>query len=518
MSFAILFGDNLRRWLRLRGLALVVVACLVPPGLTAAWVFTHPDDVAVTAITYDAPPTAGHLVNITAAVRNLQKADVGAFNVSVQVGYFDNSTGTIAFNALKEQHFQVAHLAGGAETLLRMNWTPTPGTYIFRATADVDDRLPELEKLNNVRFVQAYVPFPPLKLNLPPSPPEAGNATRPTADVEVENITWEPGPIYAGKATTFDVTVRNHGPDRAVNATVDLSLHAATPFGYSQANYQSFSATVTLGAGNRTTASFPWPSADFGQYALLATVSSHGYNDPNRTNDVRVQEVFVDHQFIYQEPPPKATAKEFYRTTLRDLDLRLLIPLVALFYGAGVIDDERTNNGLAYVLTRPVPRWQVPLARFAALGVVGTFAILLGIGATYLLLLGLPQQAAGYFYWPLFFATLCLLAYGALFTAIGVAARRPYLVGLAYVLGLETLLLVGQNVLVNGQPLIQDWVGDVSLTNWMVKAFHGWDPNGPIRWLPHGADGLQGFLVVLGVIVAGLAAAAYLMHRKEFEA
>ncbi|MHB1260201.1 MAG: CARDB domain-containing protein [Thermoplasmatota archaeon] len=515
--FSLLLKDNLRSWLRLRGLALVLVACLVPPGLTAAWVFTHQADVSVADVGHDAESLVpNQLVNATATIRNEFGRPVGAFNVTLQIGYFENRSGVLSFRAVKEQASNVTGLPSHGETVLRMNWTAQPGTYIIRALADTDDKVAEIEERNNERYVQIQVRFPQFQPNFPRPPGPAPAAGIPAGDLAVETIAWQPD-LFANQATTFQVDVANLGAANATNATLRLRIHQATVFGYSATPLRTLTSTFNLTAGNDTTVTLAWTPTQVGQFAFLATVEpGPAMSDGNASNDNLVQEAFIDRQFLYQEPEPKATAKDFYRGTLENLHLKILIPLVALFFAAGVIEDQR--GSLAYLLTRPVPRWQIPVARYVAMMIVGSLALVAGIVATFILLLGLPQDASGYFYWPLLFGVACLAAYGALFTLMGVALRRPYLAGLVYVLGIETALYLGRTVMVNGRPLVQGWLAKLSLTQWMLDAFKGWNPARTGQWLPEGAAAMNGLGVMAAVAVVGLAAAAWLMSRREFEA
>ena len=513
MSFSLLFRDALRAWIRPRGIGLLLAAALLPAAFTGAWVFTHQADVDVSDVSHDAGTLElNKLVNVTATFTNRLDRDAGAFNATVQVGYFENRSGVLSFRAVKEQEFNTTGLGPGQSVRFTINWTTQPGTYILRGIADVDDDLPELEEKNNERYLQVYVPFPSVRFDVPSASAPPANASRPSADVSVEGITWPK--LFANQAATLQVALRNDGPGNATNATVRVRVHQATIFGYSATPARTLTATTNLTAGQSSTVDLAWTPTQVGQYALLADVQAREHSDPDPANDSLVQEAFIDREFLYEEPAPKATAKAFYRDTLQGLHLRVLIPLVALLFAAGVIEDERSRGSLAYLLTSPVPRWQIPLARFAAMAAIGVLGLAVGIMVTYFLLLGLPQDASGFFYWPLVFAAACLLAYGALFTAIGVAVRRPYLAGLVYLLGIEGALWLGRTVEVNDQPLVQDWVGKLSLTEWMVQAFQGWNPDAP-GWLPEGTPAMQALGVMLLVTVGGLAAAAYLMRRRE---
>lgn len=520
MPWTLLFRENLASSLRSRGLALVLLAALVPPALTAAWVFSHQADVTAADVSFEpAALTLEAPVNVTATVANEFDEPAGPFNVTVRIGYFEvvGAAAEPTFREIRAETFRSDGLAPGErESFTLRNWTAQAGTFIFQVLADSDDELKEIEERNNDRFVQAVVRVPQFERQALLVP--AGNATAgaPQADLNVTVLSWEPSEVYQNQQANVTVRVRNDGPG-AVNATVRLQAYRATVLGYSATPSPNLSRTVAIGPGNETEVTFQWRPTLVAQYAVVASAEAGPVgHDADTADNSRAEVTFVDRRFVYEPPEPKATAKDYYRDILGVLHLKLLIPLVALFYAAGTLEDERARGNLPYLLTRPVPRWHLVTARLAANLVAAAGALLVGIVATYILLLGLPQGTAGYLYWPLVFTLAVLVAYAALFTLVAVASDRPYLVGLAYVLGLELLIFLGRSVDVNGRPLLQDWVAMLSLSHWTGKALEGWDPNAAFRWWPAGADAGAALLVLAAVAVAGLAGAAWWVRRREF--
>ncbi len=518
-AIKLLIMDNLRQAMRARGVWIVLAAALIPPALTGAWVFTHQNDVAPGSIEYE--PNAlveGELTNITALIENRFDKPSGPFNVTLQVGFFEEGfDGEPVFRERSSESFRIEGLAPGETTQVKMNWTAQSGTFIFRALVDSDDEIPEIEENDNDRFVQVQVGFPSVQVDFDPLAGSEGDPNLPAGDVSVASVSWEPADIFADDDATISVQVTNNGPEPITNGSVRLQVHRATLAGYSPTPSPNLSELVDLAPGETRNVTFNWTPRQLGQYALVASLDASGsIRDDDTSNNAVVQETFIDRQFIYEEPEPKATAKEFYRTVLELLHLKLLIPLVALFYAAGVLEDEKERGNLAYVLTRPTPRWTLPVARLVVSFVVAGVALLVGVLATFLLLLGLPQSAPGYLYWPLAFSAMALLVYTSLFVLIGVTVRKPYLFGLLYVLGFEAIILLGRGVLVNGRPLLQDWVLNLSLNHWVTKAFNGWEP-GSAQYLPEGEAAVRAFWAVLVGAVACVAGASWWMHKREFD-
>ncbi len=518
-ALKLLIMDNLRQAARARGVWIVLAAALIPPALTGAWVFTHQNDIAPLSIDFEPQSLVeGDLVNITAVVSNRFDEATGPFNVTLQVGFFEERfDGELRFAERASETFRVEGLGPRGQTEVKMNWTAESGTFIFRALVDTEDELPEIEENDNDRFVQVQVRFPQVQVNFDPLAGTEPDPSLPEGNVSVLGVAWEPSDLFVNDAANVTVKVSNNGETPITNASVRLQVHRAMLTGYSPTPSPSLSEIVSLAPGETRDVSFKWTPRQLGQYALVASLdASESIRETDTSDNALVQETFIDRQFLYEEPEPKATAKEFYATVLELLHLKLLIPLVALFYAGGVLEDQKERGNLSYLLTRPMPRWTLPVSRFAVSFVVAGVAMLVGVLATFLLLLGVPQSAPGYLYWPLMFTSLTLLLYTALFTLVGVVARRPYLVSLLYVLGIENLIVLLQNIQVNGEPLARPWVSNLSLNHWVTKAFGGWNP-AEVQYLPEGGAAVGAFWAILVGAVAAIAAASWWMHRREFE-
>jgi ABC-type transport system involved in multi-copper enzyme maturation permease subunit len=124
------------------------------------------------------------------------------------------------------------------------------------------------------------------------------------------------------------------------------------------------------------------------------------------------------------------------------LYLHFLLPLTAVFVGSALIADEVDDRTLPYLLTRPVPRTHVLLAK--ALAAVFTLGLLLfislGLSYSIMMLPGGPGtwithipdllQAAGVL-------LLGLIVYIPLFGIFGGVMTKPVLVGLLFTFGYE---------------------------------------------------------------------------------
>lgn len=117
--------------------------------------------------------------------------------------------------------------------------------------------------------------------------------------------------------------------------------------------------------------------------------------------------------------------------------LLFVLPLFTLAYASGAFGAEREERTLIWLLTRPLPRSAIYLAKF-----VGTLPWCLafsGGGFVALCLAGGEQgRVALRLYWPA--ALAGTVAFAALFHLIGAIFRRPVVVGLVYVFFFEALV------------------------------------------------------------------------------
>jgi ABC-2 type transport system permease protein len=115
-----------------------------------------------------------------------------------------------------------------------------------------------------------------------------------------------------------------------------------------------------------------------------------------------------------------------------------LIPICALSFGTTALGVEREEHTLVFLLTRPIPRWQILLAKILVTLplccglVLGSFALFCQIAGP----IGLLALKV---YWPAMLGMTA--AYLALFHLFAVVFRHPTMLALVYALFME--LFVG---------------------------------------------------------------------------
>jgi flagellar motility protein MotE (MotC chaperone) len=210
-----------------------------------------PDSIAVDP----AEPEAGETVTVTVTVKNIGRADAGAFNVRLEVG--GTTVQTLAVEGLA---------VDGTETLT-FTWTPTAqGTYTVTAVVDPENAVTELVETSNELSESVTV------------------LTVPLPDLTAA-FTGLPTSFQAGTAYTITVTVQNTGTGNAGQFTVALAA-SGTSVG---------TQTVTsLAAGASTTVTFTWTPATAGSYTLTATADSgNAVTESSETNNTATTTVTV---------------------------------------------------------------------------------------------------------------------------------------------------------------------------------------------------------------------------------
>ncbi|MEU8003761.1 ABC transporter permease subunit [Catellatospora sp. NPDC049111] len=130
-----------------------------------------------------------------------------------------------------------------------------------------------------------------------------------------------------------------------------------------------------------------------------------------------------------------APAVDLADGVLIGLGVAVILPLVSLIVGTGVLGSEIDDGTVVHILTKPIPRSRIILAKLVVASLVSavTTAAPMFVAAT---MVGGVRLGIG-------FAVACVagaIVYSALFLALSVVTRRPVLVGLLYVVIWEGLL------------------------------------------------------------------------------
>ena len=148
---------------------------------------------------------------------------------------------------------------------------------------------------------------------------------------------------------------------------------------------------------------------------------------------------------LAMDVPTKAVPPlDLYAIVVAVYWIRNVLPLVALFHATSLVADEVEGRTITYLLTRPVTRPSILAGKFAAYLATTLGIALPSVVLTFFTLAtargwqGLGASVPDLFR-DLGVVTLTLVAYGALFTLLGVMLRRPVIPGLIFLFGWELL-------------------------------------------------------------------------------
>jgi len=142
-------------------------------------------------------------------------------------------------------------------------------------------------------------------------------------------------------------------------------------------------------------------------------------------------------------PASFTSAADLFSNIMLIFYFQLLIPVLALFFGSSVINDEIDNKTLVYLTVRPVPRWLVFTGKYVAYLLVMGLITFLGLVLSFLIanfdLLASAEswrQLLTY----LAAALLAITAYSGLFALLASFMRKSILIGLFFVFGWESIV------------------------------------------------------------------------------
>ena len=120
---------------------------------------------------------------------------------------------------------------------------------------------------------------------------------------------------------------------------------------------------------------------------------------------------------------------------LAELGIGTLLPLTALIVGSSVLGLEIEDGTITHVLSKPVPRTEIIVAKL-----VVAWAVTIVSTAVPVAIAGMITDSAGLGISLLVAVAVGALAYTAIFLALSLMSRRPVAVGLIYIVLWENLL------------------------------------------------------------------------------
>jgi ABC-2 type transport system permease protein len=210
--------------------------------------------------------------------------------------------------------------------------------------------------------------------------------------------------------------------------------------------------------------------------------------------------------------PPHAESLQF--SLIFELIPHALVPLAALLYATGMIQDEVEEQTLTYLLLRPLPRWAIYIVKLLATLLLTSLVTALFTAAAFAVIVftakdSTPAELVETILKTVGLLTLTQVAYCALFGLLGLLMRRSLLVGVSYIVLFEGVLATLDTVarrltvMYYFRVLVLRWLAPASGSDWKID-------------LTTAPTAQTCVLTLVGVGVVLAIAAALLFASKEF--
>jgi len=211
-------------------------------------------------------------------------------------------------------------------------------------------------------------------------------------------------------------------------------------------------------------------------------------------------------------PDTAGTAENVFTKAMLMVYFQLLIPVLALLYGAMVINEEVDNKTLVFLTTSPVPKASVILGKYAAYVLLANIIMNAGLVLCFLIInidhLGSMSNVDNFFKF-LGVGILASITYMALFTLLGTLMKKSIMMGIFFIFGWE-------NVVQYFPGLTQKF----TVVHWVKSLLPSVSESGDfLRFLvsqlePSSAG--QSLTVLIILVIGSLVAASYIFQHKEY--
>ncbi len=208
----------------------------------------------------------------------------------------------------------------------------------------------------------------------------------------------------------------------------------------------------------------------------------------------------------YQGALQRSGVGKFTRAIMFSLFVGFLLPVWCLSFATEALGGELESRSIVWLLTRPLPRWSIYIAKYIALL---PWALGFTVGGFWLMCqtAGAPGREAYRLFWPGIVGGT--LAFTSLFHLFSAATRRPTVVGLVYCFFLETLLgdMPGLMKRVSVSYYVRCVIFDAA-------AGLGIHPDKPSVYMP--VTGATAWTVLAVITVTSVVLGAWFFERSEY--
>jgi ABC-type transport system involved in multi-copper enzyme maturation permease subunit len=212
-------------------------------------------------------------------------------------------------------------------------------------------------------------------------------------------------------------------------------------------------------------------------------------------------------------PNVEITAARVFSRSILIVYIQFLIPILALFFGSGIINEEVDNKTLVFLTTSPIPKPSIVLGKFVAYVLLG--GIIVNVGLFLCFLTVNIDQLGQMVYVKEFFSFLgagflALVAYMALFTLLGTIMKKAGVVlGLLFIFGWENSVQYFPGV--TQKFTVIHWIKSM-----LPRVSEGSSFLQILMFRLEPSSTVESLVVLTIFVIAALTAASFVFRKKEY--
>jgi len=143
------------------------------------------------------------------------------------------------------------------------------------------------------------------------------------------------------------------------------------------------------------------------------------------------------------QPSARISAEEIFSRILLVIYIQLLLPIMALFFGSSIVQEEVENRTLVFLTTAPISRSSILLGKYLSYLLLSVVIVHAGFIFSFIIInldhLG-GVRGFGVFLNFMGVGLLALASYIAFFALLGTVFRKSLILGLMFIFGWESIV------------------------------------------------------------------------------
>jgi ABC-2 type transport system permease protein len=219
--------------------------------------------------------------------------------------------------------------------------------------------------------------------------------------------------------------------------------------------------------------------------------------------------LFIAKLVVIFNPNAQISITDIISKILMIVYIQLLIPVMALFFGTSVVNEEVDNRTLVFLTSTPVSKHSFIFGKYFSSALLSSIIISFPLVLSFLIINITRLNRMGYyheFFLFLVVGILALFSYTALFLCLGTLFKKSLLMGLLFIFGWESI--------------VQYFPGStqkLTLIHFVKSLLPETSENVKFLVLKlEPSPVLESVLALLLVMIIGLLLASFIFNRKEY--